>query len=114
MPYIKAHYHPFLFILITMCAMAELGLTAYLISVGNESQNWPSARYHSLSVCFSASKEVLLIYAYVASSLILFEFNAVWTTLFGAAYMLWIVDGAVHFLASIASSIIWLAITSVL
>ncbi|OAX42347.1 hypothetical protein K503DRAFT_790178 [Rhizopogon vinicolor AM-OR11-026] len=94
MPYIKAHYHPFLFILITMCAMAELGLTAYLISVGNESQNWPSARYHSL--------------------LILFEFNAVWTTLFGAAYMLWIVDGAVHFLASIASSIIWLAITSVL
>ncbi|KAG1757542.1 hypothetical protein EDB19DRAFT_1891283 [Suillus lakei] len=94
MPYIKAHYHPFLFILITMCAMAELGLTAYLISVGNESQNWPSARYHSL--------------------LILFEFNAVWTTLFGAAYMLWIVDGAVHFLASIASSIIWLAITSTL
>ncbi|KAG0708888.1 hypothetical protein DFH29DRAFT_1035980 [Suillus ampliporus] len=85
MPYIKAHYHPFLFVLITMCAMAELGLTAYLISVGNESQNWPSARYHSL--------------------LILFEFNAVWTTLFGAAYMLWIVD---------ASSIVWLAITSAL
>jgi hypothetical protein len=38
----------------------------------------------------------------------------VWTTLFGAAYMLWIVDGAVHLLASIASSIIWLAITSTL
>lgn len=37
-----------------------------------------------------------------------------WTTLFGAAYMLWIIDGAVHFLASIASSIIWLAITSAL
>ncbi|KAG1750018.1 uncharacterized protein EDB91DRAFT_1046484 [Suillus paluster] len=94
MPYIKAHYHPFLFVLITMCAMAELGLTAYLISVGNESRNWPSTRYHSL--------------------LILFEFNAVWTTLFGAAYMLWIVDGAVHILASIASSIVWLAITSAL
>ncbi|KAG2149976.1 hypothetical protein BD769DRAFT_1344835 [Suillus cothurnatus] len=99
MAYIKAHYHPFLFILITMCAMAELGLTAYLISVGNESRNWPSARYHSLQDAFS---------------LILFEFNAVWTTLFGAAYMLWIVDGAVHLLASIASSIIWLAITSTL
>jgi hypothetical protein len=28
--------------------------------------------------------------------------------------MLWIIDGAVHFLASIASSIIWLAITSAL
>ncbi|KAJ8596904.1 hypothetical protein M405DRAFT_871065 [Rhizopogon salebrosus TDB-379] len=94
MPYIKAHYHPFLFVLITMCAMAELGLTAYLISVGNESHSWPSARYHSL--------------------LILFEFNAVWTTLFGVAYMLWIVDGAVHLLASIASSIIWLALTSAL
>lgn len=112
MPYIKAHYHPFLFVLITMCAMAELGLTAYLISVGNESHSWPSARYHSLSVCFPASMEVLLTCD--SSSLILFEFNAVWTTLFGVAYMLWIVDGAVHFLASIASSIIWLAITSAL
>lgn len=95
-----------------MCAMAELGLTAYLISVGNESRSWPSVRFHSLSVCLSVSKELLLTYD--ASSLILFEFNAVWTTLFGAAYMLWIVDGAVHFLASIASSIIWLAITSAL
>ena len=34
--------------------------------------------------------------------------------MFGTAYLLWIVDGAVHFLASIASSIIWLAITTVL
>ncbi|KAF8560380.1 hypothetical protein OG21DRAFT_61287 [Imleria badia] len=94
MPYIKTHYHPFLFVLITICAMAELGLTAFLISAGNENHNWPSARYHSL--------------------LILFEFNAVWTTMFGTAYLLWIVDGAVHFLASIASSIIWLVITTVL
>jgi len=94
MPYIKTHYHPFLFVLITICAMAELGLTAFLISAGNENHNWPSARYHSL--------------------LILFEFNAVWTTMFGTAYLLWIVDGAVHFLASIASSIVWLVITTVL
>ncbi|KAF8140235.1 hypothetical protein EV363DRAFT_1152647 [Boletus edulis] len=94
MPYIKTHYHPILFVLITICAMAELGLTAFLISAGNGNHNWPSARYHVL--------------------LILVEFNAVWTTLFGTAYLLWIVDGAVHFLASIASSIIWLVITTVL
>ncbi|KAN0100646.1 hypothetical protein V8E55_000630 [Tylopilus felleus] len=94
MPYIKTHYHPFLFVLITVCAMAELGLAAFLISAGNENRNWPSARYRSL--------------------LILFEFNAVWTTMFGTAYLLWIVDGAVHLLASIASSIVWLAITTVL
>ncbi|KAL4069594.1 hypothetical protein V8B97DRAFT_592623 [Scleroderma yunnanense] len=94
MPYIKTHYHPFLFGLITVCAMAELGLTAFLISAGNESHNWPSARYHSV--------------------LILFEFNAVWTTLFGTAYLLWIVDGAIHFLASIASSIVWLLVTTIL
>ncbi|EGO24720.1 hypothetical protein SERLADRAFT_390405 [Serpula lacrymans var. lacrymans S7.9] len=74
--------------------MAELGLTAFLISDGNENHSWPDARYHSL--------------------MILFEFNAVWTTVFGTAYMLWIVDGAVHVLASIASSIIWLVITSAL
>jgi len=94
MPYIQTHYHPFLFVLITICAMAELGLTAFLISAGNENHSWPSSRYHSL--------------------LILFEFNAVWTTMFGTAYLLWIVDGAVHLLASIASSIIWLIITTVL
>lgn len=34
--------------------------------------------------------------------------------MFGTAYLLWIVDGAVHFLASIASSIVWLVITTVL
>ncbi|KAF9241357.1 hypothetical protein BU15DRAFT_44916 [Melanogaster broomeanus] len=94
MPYIRTHYHPILFVLITICAMAELGLAAYLISAGNENHNWPSARYRSL--------------------IILFEFNAVWTTLFGTAYLLWIVDGAVHVLASIASSIIWLLITTTL
>lgn len=34
--------------------------------------------------------------------------------MFGTAYLLWIVDGAVHLLASIASSIIWLGITTAL
>jgi hypothetical protein len=34
----------------TFSAMAELGLTAFLISAGNEDRTWPSARYHSLYV----------------------------------------------------------------
>lgn len=41
-------------------------------------------------------------------------FDAVWTTVFSTAYMLWIIAGAVHILASIASSAIWLLITSIL
>ncbi|EGN98839.1 hypothetical protein SERLA73DRAFT_181514 [Serpula lacrymans var. lacrymans S7.3] len=94
MPYIKAHCHPFLFALITVCAMAELGLTAFLINDSNEKHNWPNQRYQSL--------------------VILMEFNAVWTTVFGAAYMLWVVDGAVHVLAGIASSVVWLGMTCVL
>lgn len=85
-PFIKGHYHPFLFLLMTLCAIAEMGLTAFLIDAGNASGEWASPRYHSL--------------------LILFLFNAVWTTLFGTAYTLWILTGAAHILASIASSVI--------
>lgn len=48
--FVKAHYHPFLFALMTLSAMAELGLTAFLISAGNEHHTWPSPRYHSLYV----------------------------------------------------------------
>jgi len=92
--FIKAHYHPFLFLLMSLCAVAELGLTAFLISAGNQSHTWPRPRYHSL--------------------LILFLFNSAWTTLFCTAYIMWTVDGASHFLASIASSVIWLLITSML
>jgi len=44
----KANYHPFLFSLTTCAALAELGLTAYLVTMGNESETWPSKRYHSL------------------------------------------------------------------
>ncbi|TFK41132.1 hypothetical protein BDQ12DRAFT_426326 [Crucibulum laeve] len=94
MSFIKAHYHPFLFTLMTLSAMAELGLTCFLVSAGNESGTWPTRRYHSL--------------------LILFVFNAAWTTLFSATYMWWFVDGSSHFLANIASSVAWLLITSVL
>ncbi|GLB36176.1 hypothetical protein LshimejAT787_0304640 [Lyophyllum shimeji] len=91
---VRATYHPFLFALITCSALAELGLTAFLVSAGNEHNTWPSPRYHAL--------------------LILFLFNASWTTLFSTTYVLWFVDGATHFLANIASSVVWLLITSVL
>jgi hypothetical protein len=50
MSYIKAHYHPILFALMSTCALAELGLTAFLIEAGNENHTWPNARYHSLYV----------------------------------------------------------------
>jgi len=94
MPFLEAHYHPFLFAMMMLSGIAELGLTSFLISAGNESGTWPSARYHSL--------------------LIMFCFNAAWTTLFSTTYMLWYVDGASHFLANVASSVIWLVVTSAL
>ncbi|KAF8078596.1 hypothetical protein FPV67DRAFT_64802 [Lyophyllum atratum] len=90
----KATYHPFLFAMMTCSAIAELGLTAFLVSAGNEHNTWPSPRYHAL--------------------LILFLFNAAWTTLFSTTYVLWFVDGAGHLLANIASSVVWLLMTSVL
>jgi len=46
---LKARYHPYLFMLITLCALAELGLTAYLINVGNQI-GFAEASYHSLLV----------------------------------------------------------------
>lgn len=48
MSFVKAHYHPFLFALIMLSAMAELGLTSFLIGAGNENGTWPSERYHSM------------------------------------------------------------------
>ena len=50
MPYVEAHYHPLLFATITLCAMAELGLTAFLINAGIETKSFPSDRYHALWV----------------------------------------------------------------
>jgi len=94
MPFLEAHYHPFLFTMMTLSAMAELGLTSFLISAGNENGTWPSPRYHAL--------------------LIMFCFNAAWTILFSTIYMLWYVDGASHFLANVASSVFWLLATSAL
>ncbi|KAF8642363.1 hypothetical protein AX16_009632 [Volvariella volvacea WC 439] len=94
MPPTRASYHPFLFVLMTCSAMAEIGLTAFLISAGNENRTWPSPRYHSL--------------------LIFFLFNAVWTLFFSAAYLLWIMGAGIQLLAGIASSAIWQLITSIL
>ncbi|KAJ7597062.1 hypothetical protein C8J56DRAFT_1001104 [Mycena floridula] len=91
---VETHYHPFLFTLMTLCAVAELALAAFLVSAGNEVNRWPSPRYHAL--------------------LIMFVFNASWTVLFSTAYMLWIADGATHLLANMASSVIWLLLTGVL
>ncbi|KAF9569591.1 hypothetical protein CPC08DRAFT_421 [Agrocybe pediades] len=94
MAILEARYHPFLFTMMALCAMAELGLTSFLLSAGNENGTWPTPRYHHL--------------------LILFCFNASWTTLFSMTYLLWYLDGASHFLANIASSVIWLVVSCVL
>ncbi|KAF8875206.1 hypothetical protein CPB84DRAFT_1689701 [Gymnopilus junonius] len=94
MPSLEAHYHPFLFGAMVLSALAELGLTSFLISAGNENGTWPRPRYHSL--------------------LIMFCFNAAWTTLFSTTYLLWYMDGTSHFLANVASSVIWLVLTSAL
>ncbi|KAJ3837436.1 hypothetical protein F5878DRAFT_652578 [Lentinula raphanica] len=91
---VQGHFHPFLFTVMTLCAAAELGLTAFLISAGNANGTWPSARYHAL--------------------LIMFAFNSSWTLLFSTAYMLYLFDGATHFLANVASSVIWILLTSAL
>lgn len=51
MSFTQTHYHPLLFAMMTLCAMAELGLSAFLVSAGNEHKTWPSAKYHALWVC---------------------------------------------------------------
>ncbi|KAK7064208.1 hypothetical protein R3P38DRAFT_29917 [Favolaschia claudopus] len=86
-----SNYHPFLFTMMLLVGVAEAGLTAFLINAGNASGTWPSPRYHSL--------------------LLLILFNAAWTVAFSVAYILFLVDGAKHVLANIASSICWLCVT---
>lgn len=65
-----AGYHPLLFTLLALLAMAELGLSAFWV---HQVQHDPSNRFKSL--------------------VILFLFNSVWTTLFAGAYVFWIIDG---------------------
>ena len=110
----RADYHPFLFTLMTLTAAAELGLTAFLISAGNEARSWASPSFHSLSVPSRSNCRPRLTDTHLHDSLILLCFSSAWTLLFSTAYVLWIVDGAVHILAQVASSVIWLLLTSVL
>lgn len=49
MPPLKARYHPYLFLFITLCATAQLGLASYLINLGNQI-GFAEASYHSLLV----------------------------------------------------------------
>ncbi|KAJ7630968.1 hypothetical protein FB45DRAFT_979159 [Roridomyces roridus] len=92
MSFFQAHYHPFLFTMMLLTGIAELGLTAFLVNAGNAAGKWPSPRYHSL--------------------LLVMLFNAAWTVLFAFSYLLWLVDGAKHVLANVASSIFWLCVTA--
>ncbi|KAJ7783820.1 hypothetical protein DFH07DRAFT_205794 [Mycena maculata] len=94
MSFVQAHYHPFLFTMMILSGVAELGLTAFLVNAGNTHGTWPSPRYHSM--------------------LLFILFNATWTVVFAFAYMLWLLDGAKHLLANIASSIFWLSLTATL
>ncbi|EJD36030.1 hypothetical protein AURDEDRAFT_20238, partial [Auricularia subglabra TFB-10046 SS5] len=86
-------YHPFLFLLIALLAIVEIGLTAWFVDHFND-VGWPTDRFHSL--------------------IILFLFNACWTALFALAYVWWTIAGVTHFLASVAGSTIWLLITAIL
>ena len=45
---LSTQYHPFLFLLLMLCAMAELGLGVYMIVTGYEHEYWPSSRYRAL------------------------------------------------------------------
>lgn len=88
------YYHPYLFTLIALVAMAELGLTAFLLNRGNQRDTWISSRYHHV--------------------LVLFLFDSVWTTIVAWCYVVWIFNGALHLFASVASSALWLIVTAVL
>uniref|UniRef100_D8PPV2 MARVEL domain-containing protein n=2 Tax=Schizophyllum commune (strain H4-8 / FGSC 9210) TaxID=578458 RepID=D8PPV2_SCHCM len=91
---LSTQYHPFLFLLLMLCAMAELGLGVFLIVTGYEHEYWPSSRYRAL--------------------LILFLFDAAWTIFFSSAYLLYCLEGGRRLLADIASSVIWLIMTTTL
>jgi hypothetical protein len=83
----------FMYGLLTVVALAEVGVTAYLIdhftAVG-----YPSSRYRSLTI-------FLL-------------FNACWTSFFGLAYLAFIAAGAFNRLARLTASLAWLSVTSLL
>ncbi|KZV95195.1 hypothetical protein EXIGLDRAFT_748248 [Exidia glandulosa HHB12029] len=86
-------FHPFLFLLIAMLAIVEVGLNAWFVDHFDD-VGWPTDRFHSL--------------------ILLFLFTASWTALFALAYVWWIFSGAMHFLASVAGSTLFLVITATL
>lgn len=125
---LKARYHPYLFLFITLCAMAELGLTSYLINLGNQI-GFAQASYHSLLVNPPLFTFLCLTCPPLQFDPIPLQFGQsqtifsgggsftsiqVWSIVFGAAYTTWILNGDLHLLASMASSFIWLLVTTVL
>ncbi|KAG8936190.1 hypothetical protein FRC00_009575 [Tulasnella sp. 408] len=92
-----AGYHPILFILLTAVGAAELGLVAYLIHTFDR-DGYPGGRGGYTSDDFKARLDYLM-------------FCAVWTVFFGLAYVAFIFARAMFFLASIASSALWLLMT---
>ena len=79
--------------LLTVIALTEVGVTAYLIDHFTRT-GYPSSRYRSLTI-------FLL-------------FNACWTAFFGIAYIAFVAAGALSRLARLTASLAWLSITSLL
>lgn len=79
--------------LLTLIAIAEIGVTAFLIDHFTRT-GYPSSRYRSLTI-------FLL-------------FNAVWTTLFGLIYIGFVAAGRLKRLARLSASLGWLSITTLL
>ena len=109
---LSTQYHPFLFLLLMLCAMAELGLGVFMIVTGYEHEYWPSSRYKALWVnhYFGIRGERLT----TSTRLILFLFDAAWTIFFSSAYLLYCLEGGRRLLADIASSVVWLMMTTTL
>ena len=83
----------FMYCLLTLIAIAEIGVTAFLIDHFTRI-GYPSSRYRSLTI-------FLL-------------FNAVWTTLFGLIYIGFVAAGKLRRLARLSASLGWLSITTLL
>ena len=48
---LRVNLHPYLFMLMALAAVIELGLTAFLISAGSDVYTWASPGYYALYVC---------------------------------------------------------------
>jgi len=79
--------------LLTLVALAEVGVTAYLVDHFTRT-GYPTSRYRSLTI-------FLL-------------FNACWTAFFGLAYIIFVAAGKLKGLARLTASLAWLTITALL